>query len=151
MIEYRRATIYDVPELMDLARAGLTLRGYVEALPLHVDNFKIRQMIVHFVTMTGHFQMVAVKDGKVVGALAMYVAEMPWFERAEGHVMMCFATVPSTVRRLVREMMAYVDADIRIRRVCWSMNEGAEKLVAMAARRFGFGQRLDNLIYYKGI
>ena len=147
MIEYRKAIDTDVDALASLARDGLHA---AEAFPLHIDMHKIRQTICSFVQMPGHFQLAAFDQGRPVAAIAMYVSEMPFFERAEGTVMMCYSIRPGAGMQLVREMMRFVAADIRIRRVMWSMNEGADRLSAMIARRFGFKHRHDNLVFYKG-
>lgn len=148
MIVYRRMTLGDVDAV---ARLGCeALRVHAADVPLHVSPDKVRDIVHRFCVFQEHFHLVAFKNGQPVGAIGLAVAEMPFHERFEGHVMMCYATEPGTGMRLVRSMMAWVMRDVRIQRIQWAMNHGADRFAAVVRRRCKFTHRIDNLIFYKG-
>ena len=148
-MDYRRITRADVDKVTALAMEALALSS---DLPVHVSREKVRFVVDSFAAGPMHLQMAAFDDdGIPVAALAMYVQSMLFHERYEGQVMMCFAKVPGTGAVLIRAMMAYVAKDIRIQRVQWCMNEQPDpRFARMVQRRFGFAQRLDNFVFYKG-
>lgn len=152
MIEYRRIKLLDVPAITDLAVKALTPS---QSYPLHLDRAKVQKMVEGFAIDRSHYNMAAFKDEKPVGGIALYVVESPFFERHEGHVVMAFSEEPGTGARLIRLMMDWVKADMRVRRVVWSMNEAcgdnsiAARFGRMVKRRYGFASRHDNLVFYK--
>lgn len=148
MIEYRRMRPSDVDAVAALGVEAL--RKFSAAMPLHISPPKVRAVVSNFCIRREHFHEIAFKDGEPVGAVAMAVAEMPFHERSEGHVMMCYAKEPGTGVRLIGDMMRWARADMRISRVQWCMNTGAERYAAMLKRRWRFGLHVDNLIYFKG-
>jgi hypothetical protein len=125
--------------------------------PLHPSRAKVERMVGHFAIDRASFGLAAFDhDGMPTGAIALYVLESPFYERHEGHVVMCWAEEPGTGLRLIRSMMDWVHEDIRVRRVIWSMNEGAgpestaHRFGQLVKRRFGFRSSHDNLVYNKG-
>jgi hypothetical protein len=147
-MQRRRITLADVDAVTDLAIEAIALAGDV---PLHLCRRKIRQMVSNFAQVPGHFQFAAFDGAVPVAAVAMCVAEIPFFERCEGHVMLCYSRWPGAGVPLIRALMEYVAGDIRIRRVQWCMNEHPDpRFARMLERRFGFTHRLDNLVHYKG-
>lgn len=148
MIEYRRMRPSDVDAVTALGVEAL--RKFSSDIPLHVSPPKVRAVVNTFCVRHEHFHEIAFKDGEPVGAVAMFVAEMPFHERSEGHVMMCYAKEPGTGVRLIADMMRWARMDMRISRVQWCMNNGAGRYAAMLKRRWNFSHHVDNLIYHKG-
>lgn len=148
MLEFRRIGPLDVESVTDLAMKALAMS---DDLPLHPSRPKVRHVVAAFATDGHHFQMAAFDGARAVGAVAMVVAEMPFHERFEGHVMMCYASVVGAGMPLVRSMMDFVRADMKIQRVIWAMNDQPDpRFAKMVARCFGFSQRLDTFVFYKG-
>ena len=75
------------------------------------------------------------RTGEVIGAVAATVHEMPWFERCEAHVIQFRALDVWVGMRLLREMKRWADADMRIRRVVWVLELGADAGMAAFARK----------------
>jgi hypothetical protein len=148
---YRAITREDTLAVTEYALR--VLREAAQDEPLHVAPLKVRDAVAFFANKgQGHFNLAAFEDKKVVGALALYVGEMPFFERCEGSVYFCHASVPGVGFRLIGEMMAWVRADLRIRRVQWLMNKGetGDRMGKAIARRYGFdAQRLETLVFFK--
>lgn len=135
MIEYRRITPADVPAVAQLARAALATAG---DLPLRPSAAKIDAAVDFFATTQGHFQMAAFDDGRPVAAVAAMVQEMPFHERREAHVCMCFSTLPGAGMRLIRALVAWFREDFLLRRLVWAMNPGFDERLTRLARRIGF-------------
>lgn len=146
MMTYRPITTNDVPAVTTLAVEALRFGMGADAL--HVSEAKVQSMVSGFAEQPGHFQLAAFKDNQPVGAIAVYVSEMPFFERCEGHIVMCYCTEPHAGVRLIRSMLNWAAADMRIRRLVWAMNAGADQFARVLARRFGFDQR-SMLVYVK--
>lgn len=146
MIDYRPIVSEDVPAVTALALEALRF-GMGESA-LTVSPAKVQGMVQGFADEPGHFQLAAFKDGQPVGAIAAYVAEMPFFDWCEAHVLMCYCNEPHAGTRLIKAMLDWVNSELRIRRVIWAMNDGAEKFSRVLQRRFAFGQK-DMLVYTK--
>lgn len=94
--------------------------------------------------------LIALRGDSVVGGLSALVAPMLWFERCEAHVLMCRAVVPGVGRRLLRALLDWVNADLRIRRVVWPQEFDADPRISLLAARLGFAHRMPMCVYYKG-
>jgi hypothetical protein len=151
VIRYRRIQLADVDVVTAFALKALDLS---KDLPVHVSAAKVRSMVTTFALYDQHFHLVAFDEGAPVAALAVYVAEMPFHERCEGHVMICYAQEPGTGVHLINSMMRWIKGDARIQRVQWAMNECTSPMVArmsnLIRRRWKFDRSNDNLIFYKG-
>ena len=143
---YRPMTAEDVPAVTALALEALRF-GMGDA-PLTVSPDKVRGMVAGFASEPGHFHLIAFKGDAPVGAIAAYAAEMPFFDWCEAHVVMCYCTEPRAGTPLIKAMLAWVKSELRIRRVIWAMNDGAEKFSRVLQRKFGFGQK-DMLVFTK--
>jgi len=97
-----------------------------------------------------HFHLAAFNNGLVVGAIAAYVVEMPFFERCEAHVVMCRATQPGAGRILIRKMNEWFEGNMMVRRVIFPLEENADPRQALLLARFGFVRAQTNVIKYKG-
>ncbi len=135
MIDYRRITPSDVPAVAHLARAALATAG---DLPLQVSAAKIDAAVAFFADTQEHFQMAAFVGGEPVAAVAALVSEMPFHERREAHVCMCFSTLPGAGMRLIRALVAWFRDDFLLRRLVWAMNPGFDARLTRLARRIGF-------------
>ena len=82
-IMYRRVESHDVE-----AVAALAIRGMrAEQQPgVRISQEKVKNWIALFAAQHQHFNMVAFAGGLPVGAVAIYVYDMPFFERCEGVV-----------------------------------------------------------------
>lgn len=147
MIDYRTITPADVPAVTGFALDAL--HWAVRDEPLHIDANKVVAAVMYFAITPGHFQVAAFDKGKCVAALAAYVAEMPWFERSEAHVVFCLSTVPGIGIRMIRDLLSWAHSDMRVRRITWLMNDGADRMPHVIKRRFGFSKR-ETLVWYKG-
>lgn len=146
MVEYT-GTITDAQarELAQFAVDGMQVHRY----PLHVSMPKVAAVIDAVRRGPMHFGRVALQDGRVVGAIAAVVSEMLFFERWEAHVVMCRAVVPGVGRRLIRDLRAWAAADMKIRRVHFPMEEGADPRMGRLLARYGFDRCQSNAIFYK--
>lgn len=145
MITYRRATEDDVQALADFAIAGLR----PERQPMLMSPEKIEATIRHF-TGPSDFSLMAEAGGRIVGAIAVMVTEMLWFERCEAHIVMCRATMAGVGRELLRRAMAWCDDDTRIQRVLWSLEDDAPKATQRLARMVGFNTTQALCVWHKG-
>lgn len=146
MLEYRRIVAADVGQVAMLARRAAESAGDV---PAHIDMGKIRGAVTFFAETPGHFQMAAFRDGKVVAAVAALAAEMPFFERMEAQVFMCFSTEPGACIRLLRALIAWFRQDFRLRRIVWAMNDNFDVRIRHLARRLGFQSEAPIFVLYK--
>ena len=121
--------------MAQLARAALATAG---DLPLRPSAAKIDAAVAFFAATPGHFQMAAFDDGRPVAAVAAMVQEMPFHERREAHVCMCFSTLPGAGMRLIRALVAWFREDFLLRRLVWAMNPGFDERLTRLARRIGF-------------
>ena len=147
---YRRWNREDVDAVTAFAVGAL--KPIVVDEPFHVDPAKVRNCVLTFATkwQEGHFQQACWKDRRVVAAAAMFVSEMPFFERREGCVFFCFANEPGTGYPIMKAMMEHAKADISIRRVHWLMNKGSDpRFEKVIRRRLGFTRAFDTLLYTK--
>lgn len=134
MTTYRFATIADIPRLASYAIEGLR----PERQQMVLSRPKVEATISHFVHSRSDFSLMAEADGQIVGAIAVLVADMLWFERCEAHVVMCRATKPGVGRELIHRAMQWAWADMRIQRVLWSLEDDAPRATARLARMVGF-------------
>jgi len=147
MIEYRRMRLAEVDAVAALGCEAL--RVHANDVPLHVSPLKVRSVVMSFCVHREHFHLVAFDDGQPVGAVALWVAEMPFHERCDGHVMMCYASRAGVGARLVGEMMRWVKRDIRVQRVVWPMNSGFDARLRRFAARYGFDSAQELFVGYK--
>lgn len=133
MIVYRRATEADIDALAAFAIDGLR----PERQPMLMSYPKIEATIRHFIG-PNDFSLMAEEGGKILGAVALMVVEMLWFERSEAHVVMCRATRPGVGRELLKRAMDWCRDDTRIQRVVWSLEDDAPRATARLARMLGF-------------
>jgi hypothetical protein len=148
VIAYRSINREDVLGVTEFSLRAL--RRVAADEPLHVAPMKVRDAVKFFAhDISGqHFNLAVFDDGKVLGACALYAAEMAYFERREVHVMFCFAEQPMVLRRLAREMVAWFTAQPSLRRLAWAMNPGSDRMIAFLAKQFGF-RKDDMLVLYK--
>lgn len=147
MIEIRRIKEWDVQAVVKFAIEGMQAENY----PLRVEEAKVRHWVRQFMPEDApHFGQAAFNGGALVGAIAAFVTELPFFERHEAHIVLCRATEPGVGRRLIRYMSEWAKANMMIRRVVFPLEENADPRQALLLRRFGFTREQTNLIYYKG-
>ncbi len=152
MIEYRNINPEDTLAVTEYALRALRVVAVNE--PLHVAPLKVREAVSFFAKDASgrHFNLAAFENRICVGAIAAFTAEMMYFERQEAHIMFCHASVPGIGWRLIREMMAWMRAEPRIRRVTWLMNKGeiGDRMARAITQRLGFdAMRLQTLVSYK--
>jgi hypothetical protein len=145
VLEYRMVTSGEVPQLADFAIEGMQ----ADRFPLHVARDRAVAVIELVRRGAPHFGLAAVQDGRIVGAIAALASEMLFFERWEAHVVMCRAVVPGTGRRLIAAMRKWADDDMKIRRVHFPIEEGADPRMARLLARYGFDRGQSNALFYK--
>lgn len=145
MIEYRRARPADVASVTRLA-----LRALRKCTTQVVDEHKVIEMVTFFATHHEHFQCAAFEDEEAVAGVAMYVTEMPFFERGEGTIAFCYSERPQAGVTILRRLMNWVNNDMRVRRVSWGMNEGFDHRIMNLAGRLGFRSVFPTLLFEKG-
>lgn len=146
-MDYRRINPEDISHVTEFVIQGLRPDLY----PLHLSKTKIRSACEFFMKSQADFHLAAFDGGKMVGGIAVHVAEMLWFQRSEAHVVMFFATVPGVGFKLLRAAMQWVHGHIGIRRVLWPLEDDApsQRMQSIAARRFGFNRSQQVLLFYK--
>lgn len=140
-----------VPADVD-AIAAFALKA-MPAQPQRASADKVFAWVDHMVRVPGHFKEAAFDDdsGAPLAATALYVSEMPFHARCEGHVVFCYSEAPGEGARLLRRMLHWVRADIRIQRVLWTQNEGSDLRIPMLARRLGFASETTNLLWHRAL
>lgn len=146
MIECRRINEWDVRAVCDFAIEGMQADKY----PLVVSREKVEFWVRMFMREDQHYHQAAFVGSSVVGTIGVYVTELPFFDRFEGHVVLCRATEPGVGRRLIRFMTEWMRNNMLVRRVIFPLEEGADPRMAMLLRHFGFAREQTNLLYYKG-
>jgi hypothetical protein len=146
VIEYRMVTEDEVSQLADFAIEGMR----ADRFPLRVSRTKVLAVIGLVMGCSTHFGMAAVLDGRIVGAIAALASEMLFCERWEAHVVMCRAVVPGTGRHLIAALRKWADDDMKIRRVHFPIEEGADPRTARLLARYGFDRGQSNALFYKG-
>lgn len=146
MIEYRMVADNEVQQLAAFAIEGMQPHRY----PLHVSRFNVVALIRLIQKGEPHFGLAAVRDGEIVGAIAAFVTQMAFFERCEAHVVMCRAVAPGVGRKLISALRSWVDADMKIRRVQFPIEEFADPRIGKLLKRYGFDRVQTNAMYYKG-
>lgn len=146
MIEYRRIRLSDVGPMTEFA-----LKAMPDEPEVAVSREKVLSMVSFFaIHHDPHFQLAAFVDGHIVAAVAMLVADMPFHERGEGTIVFCYSQRPGAGYRLLRELVRWVNDDMRIRRVSWNMNRGFDERLGHMAKRLGFASQQTMLVMYKG-
>lgn len=133
MTVFRRITADDIQAVVDYATWVLSK---VDA-PMHVSPRKVRAAVEHFASTPGDFNLIAERDGRIVGAIAAFVSEMPWYERCEAHVAICHAE-PGAGLPLLRALKRWAEGEMRIRRVVWAHNADVDPRFIRLAERMGF-------------
>lgn len=138
MTDFRSITNEDVPAVTEYALR--VLRAIANDERLRVAPMKVQDAVRYFARTSGHFNLAAFDDKLCVGAIAAFAGEMAYFERQEAHVMFCHATLPGVGMKLIREMMAWVRSEPRLRRIVWAMNPSSvgERTTNVLGRRLGF-------------
>jgi RimJ/RimL family protein N-acetyltransferase len=145
VIEYRRIRLTDVDAMAEFALSAIP-----DEPELAVSATKVVAMVTFIAIHREHFQMAAFKDGIPVAGVAMLVHEMPFHDRGEGSIIFCYATEPGVGYRLLRALIRWVNDDMRVRRVTWSMNRGFDERLRKLARRLGFQSEFPTMMYCKG-
>ncbi len=147
-LDLRRIQALDVEAVAAFVIEGMRPELY----PLNLGREKVIGVIHAFIEPNrDQFQLAAFEDGQMVGGIAAVAMPMLFFEHHEAHVILCRATKPGAGRRLLRELRAWADSDMRIRRVVWPMEFHADPRIQMVAARAGFKNQLTVCSYYKGV
>lgn len=146
MLEYRRIRLSDVGAMTAFALAAMPDEPEVAVSPS-----KVLHMVSFFALHHhDHFQLAAFDGEQPVAALALLVADMPFHERGEGTIVFCYSQRVGAGYRLLREMVRWVNDDMRIRRVSWAMNRDFDQRLRVLALRLGFQSEHPTLMLYKG-
>lgn len=129
----RRITEQDIPAVVAYATWVL---GKIDA-PMHVSPRKVQAAVEHFARAETDFNLIAERDGRIVGALAAFVSEMPWYERCEAHIAICHAERGCGLPMLLA-LKRWAAGEMRIRRLVWAHNPGADIRFIKLAERLGF-------------
>lgn len=147
MPTYRRIKLQDVGPMSELALSAIPADAR-----LSVNRDKVLHMTSFFALHHyDHFQLAAFEGDKPVAGIAALVQEMPFHDRCEAMVVFCFSTVAGAGFRLLRELVAWFNDDLRLRRLSWAMNVGYDhRLRAIATRRLGFAAEHPTFTLHKG-
>ena len=145
-MEYRLLDHADLTAVANFAAEGMQAHRY----PMRVSMAKVHATVAHFARSRGDFHLVAFDNGRVVGAIAALVSELPFFERFEAHVVMCRAIVPGVGRKLIAALKAWAENDFRIKRVQFPLEFHADPRQARLLERYGFKQQVTTCVFYKG-
>ena len=136
-VEYRRIAPAD--DLWDLT--AFTIEGMRPHLyPMRLSHEKVRATIAHFRQSHSDFHLAAFDGSSIVGGIAAVAHESMFFERFDATVVMCRATVPGVGRRLIGALKAWIDDDMRIRRVLFATEFDARPAMLRLLRGFGFSK-----------
>lgn len=145
-LRFRRIDQGDIGAVAAFAIEGMKAEMYA----LHIDRAKVVGVIERFIAPShDRFQLAAFDGARMVGAIAAVVMPMLFFERSEAHVVLCRATAAGAGRRLLRELLRWFKADMRIRRLVWAMEFHADPRIARMAARMGFDNALTVCSAYK--
>lgn len=144
-MEYRRITDADIAPMMAYAIEGLRADLY----PLWVSKDKVLHVVQHFIRSPRDFQLAAFQDGRIVGAIGAVVSEMLFFERCEASVLIFRATKPGVGSKLIRSMLEWADADMRIRRIQFPCEFDAPRAMPRYLRMHGFTHQQTLAVRYR--
>lgn len=145
-VEYRRVTAAEFEQVARFVVEAM----HVERYPLHFDGRKMRERMRRIFEGGDGFHLAAFDGPRIVGGVAAVVQDMAWFERCEAHVVQFRALDVWVGMRLLRELMRWFRSDMRLRRVLWAHELGADPAMALLARRAGFTGEQILSIAYKG-
>lgn len=109
-----------------------------ETTSMVVSRQKVRCVVEHFARSTSDFNLLAWRGNELVAGIAVAVIEMLWFERCEAHIVMFRSKAPGVGRSVLRRAMEWCMADMRIKRVLWSLEADVDARTARFAARYGF-------------
>lgn len=149
VVIFRTLTLDDIDAVTAFAVEGMPSRDE-SGVRLSLD--KVKAVVRHFAATPADFHLAAFNDGRVVGAIAACVSEMLFFERCEATVLVCQARGgPVGVgRHLVSELMAWAQADFRIRRIQFPIDSMARPGMVRLVKGFGFSQSYPTAVFTKG-
>lgn len=137
----------DLAKAKPFVVAGLRVDKY----PLHLDHGKVDAVLRTFCEPhPDRFQLAAFRGDAIVAGIAAAVMPMLWFQRCEAHVVMCRSVYPGAGVRLLHALKAWVDADMRIRRIVWPMEFDADARTLRLASLCGFQHQMTLCASYKG-
>lgn len=146
-MDYRRLGPEDVPQAVDFAVTGIRPHLYPS---LRLSTDKVRASIEHFMRSDTDFHIAAFDGRRLVGGAAAAVYESPMFERCEATVMLFRATEQGVGAELFRRLRAWVDSDMRVRRVHFPQEFDASPAMSRLLRINGFRRAQIVCAYEKG-
>lgn len=143
----RRATLADIPEIVDLAVESVSL----SPLPVVIDRERMAACARECVAGNQHFVHVAAENGKVVACVGAQTSDGWWFQRGQSSVLLFYTRVPGAGIALLREYARWVRSRAFIKMAIFSLEHDADPRIALLLRRLGFRLENPQLTYVRGM
>jgi len=130
----RRAVPDDIRGVAQLGIEALQKNGYEE---LVIDAQKVYNVAQEVITGAGNFCLVAVRHGKIVGAVSALIQEQLFYQRKVANVVQFYCTEPGLGVKLIREFLRWVESRPAIKSVMFCLEVHADPRVATLLRRLG--------------
>ena len=143
----RRATMSDIPAIIDLAVESVTR----SPLPVVIDRPEMVATAEVCIPGNAHFVWVAEEDGVVVGCVAAQVSKGFWFQRLQASVLLFYTRKPGGGIALLREFSRWVKSRPAIKMAVFSLEHDADPRIGTLLKRLGFGLQNPQYTYVRGL
>jgi N-acetylglutamate synthase-like GNAT family acetyltransferase len=140
----RRATIQDIPGIVDIAVESVS----IDPLPVKIDRDAMSET-ARTCLNPAHFMWVAEQDGKVVAAFAACVQQGFWFHKLQCSVLLYYTRVAGAGLPLLREFAKWVKSRPAIKLAVIELEPGADPRLVQFFKRVGFARESLNLSYVR--
>lgn len=143
----RRATIHDLPALIDLALDSLRANVRVPLVPARDRMEELGRLVL---SSSSNFGMVTEIDGAIAAALGAIVENGAWFKGRQATVLMFHARVRGAGLPLLREFARWVRARPGIKLAVFSLEANADPRLAKLLPRIGFTLNYPQFVFARG-
>lgn len=144
-IAYRRATLADIPAVVEIAVESV-LR---DPLPVKIDRAAMVDTLRTLLN-PAHFFWVAEQAGQVVAAVAACVQPSFWYEKLQCSMLLYWTRVRGAGAALLREFARWVKSRSAIKVAVIELEPGVDPRLVRFFKRLGFARESLNLSYVRG-
>ncbi len=130
----RKAVPKDIQAITDLGVESLQQHDY----PLRISRNKVFQVARECVSSANNFAWVAVKDGKIQGAVGALVGENLFHERKKCSVVMYYSKIPGDGIAMMRTLKRWVEGRPGIKMTEFVLEMDGDPRIELLLARLGF-------------
>ncbi len=142
----RRATLRDVPAIVDLALEAVS----ADPLPLVASRERIAIAAQTVIADNGSFCWVAEDDSGIQACVAAEVGPGFWFERMQASVLMFFTRKAGAGVMLLREFARWLKSRPAIKAAIFALEPHADPRIGKLLVRLGFKHQSMQFSYVRG-